>query len=201
MAARIDFEANRHFYVIEGRRKRPATACCLYLMERRDGVIKIGISGEPEKRLSTIRTSSPDPIRLAHSWVLETRPQALKAEGMLHQWFKPRRAAREWFSIEAREARSVAELMLRKDPAEAKALAELLYQRAKLVRDLDGLYNKTKSHWRHRAKHDGLSEAIEAAEAEYKSLNTTCIAAGLEPDEIDHFAASMSGDQPPTAIG
>jgi hypothetical protein len=65
--------------------------------------IKIGISDNPDKRLSTIRVSCPFPVEYLHSFGPMTRPEALRHENGLHDAYKDNRMQGEWFDVEPDE--------------------------------------------------------------------------------------------------
>lgn len=62
--------------------------------ERRSGVVKIGWAVQPERRLKSIQTGNPTPLRVLGAFVEERA-----AEGELHATFQARRLSGEWFDF------------------------------------------------------------------------------------------------------
>lgn len=67
----------------------------VYLIEGKNGVVKIGTSYNPKSRDLTVRTHSPIPTRLIAYW-----EGSLSEERQLHDAFKKYRSHGEWFFIE-----------------------------------------------------------------------------------------------------
>jgi hypothetical protein len=67
----------------------------VYVIEARLGVIKIGIGADPDRRLATVRTHSPSPVRL-----LAVLPGTHADERELHELFSTYRSHNEWFRVE-----------------------------------------------------------------------------------------------------
>lgn len=68
----------------------------LYLMENSSGLFKIGISNNPERRLSQIKNASGLSVKLLATW--ETSEDAYTVEQRLHKKFKDQRTHGEWFT-------------------------------------------------------------------------------------------------------
>jgi len=64
----------------------------LYFAKAKNGLIKIGQSGDPDRRLRDLQTMSPIPIDM----VLVLDGMAA-SEGALHEWFADSRTHGEWF--------------------------------------------------------------------------------------------------------
>lgn len=65
----------------------------VYVIQARNGAIKIGFSAEPHKRLAAIRTHSPLPVRL----IAILGPGTHREERALHDRFDHCRSHAEWF--------------------------------------------------------------------------------------------------------
>jgi hypothetical protein len=66
----------------------------VYVIEARNGLIKIGCSQNPAGRAATVATHSPVQTRLIAMW-----PGAMADESALHTRFRDFRQHREWFCI------------------------------------------------------------------------------------------------------
>lgn len=66
----------------------------VYLIEARNGLVKIGCANAPEHRLSVIAGHSPIPVRL-----IAVLPGHFEVEGELHRRFAAYRENREWFRL------------------------------------------------------------------------------------------------------
>lgn len=64
----------------------------IYVVASSAGLYKIGFSNDPRRRLSMLRTSSPERLTL-----LGAVPGTVEQERELHALLRPWRAAREWF--------------------------------------------------------------------------------------------------------
>lgn len=92
----------------------PAVRDAVYLIgSGRDGRVKIGLSGNPQRRARGIATMSAIPVRL-----LWSTPGGRELELALHEHFKELRLHGEWFDFTGRDA-----------VAEVSAVAELLKAR------------------------------------------------------------------------
>lgn len=65
----------------------------IYVVEASNGTIKIGRSEHPERRLYSINTHSPLPVRMIAKW-----PGLLREEQDLHRRFAKSAVHREWFA-------------------------------------------------------------------------------------------------------
>ncbi|CAN0439140.1 unnamed protein product, partial [Phaeothamnion confervicola] len=71
----------------------------LYAIGHPSGPVKIGISDNPEGRLSQFQTSCPFPIRLLHAEPCESREIAYSDERFIHRHLKEKRLWGEWFDV------------------------------------------------------------------------------------------------------
>lgn len=71
--------------------------CFLYLMRAENGLIKIGIAANPQKRLGEINVGSPIEVVLLHAF-----PDVLArtSETEFHRLFASKRVKGEWFSLD-----------------------------------------------------------------------------------------------------
>ena len=80
----------------------------LYVIGNDDyGWYKIGISDNPDRRIGSIQTGCPVPIRIA--LVIET-DQAAELERLLHRRYAGRCISREWFALTADDLDYIAEI-------------------------------------------------------------------------------------------
>ena len=79
----------------------------LYILQSEDGPVKIGITGDPHKRIGAIRTASGR--EFCRVYVSPAIEAAAAIEVRLFQRFRDRRLPGEWFSIEFREALDAAD--------------------------------------------------------------------------------------------
>lgn len=68
----------------------------IYVIEQRPGVVKIGRSNDPERRLQDMQVASPEPMELL---VAVEHPDVDIAESRLHDEFADDRLNGEWFDI------------------------------------------------------------------------------------------------------
>lgn len=66
----------------------------VYLVEAKNGLIKIGFSNNPEGRVITINSHSAIPVRLIAYW-----PGSRREENSLHKRFGASRTHCEWFAL------------------------------------------------------------------------------------------------------
>ena len=66
--------------------------------------VKVGISRNVDKRLSSLRTSSPQKLHLVAEFFLPSRQLAVLAEGAFHEVMGNYRTNGEWFDIPPLEA-------------------------------------------------------------------------------------------------
>lgn len=64
----------------------------VYVIENESGLFKVGYTNDPARRLTMLRTSSAEKLRL-----LGVVPATMEQEKELHRLLSPWRAAREWF--------------------------------------------------------------------------------------------------------
>lgn len=70
----------------------------VYVISAPDGPQKIGIAGDPARRLATLRTATPAALVL-HQAIPMTRVEALAVEAHAHWLLREQMAQGEWFSI------------------------------------------------------------------------------------------------------
>jgi len=85
-----DFPASVEVRTVSGR-KIPVQVF-VYVIQAASGLVKIGVSHDPERRLSTLQTGHPDELRLL-GFVSGGRP----LEAHLHRMLKAHRVRGEWF--------------------------------------------------------------------------------------------------------
>lgn len=94
------FEAKRLFSQapapIIGPRAHEVAASHVYIIQRGENEIKIGISKRPKARLSSLQVSSPDKLTLVHSEKPQT-VSAIAVETALKVLLRPWRKSGEWF--------------------------------------------------------------------------------------------------------
>lgn len=77
----------------------------IYIMGRREGPVKIGItSGDPISRLRMVGTGCPFPIELLHLRLLDDREHARWHEKNIHAVCDDDRLSGEWFDMTCNEA-------------------------------------------------------------------------------------------------
>lgn len=64
----------------------------IYVVENGSGLFKIGFTNDPRRRLTMLRTSSPDRLTM-----LGVVPATMSDEKEVHRLLEPWRVAREWF--------------------------------------------------------------------------------------------------------
>lgn len=70
----------------------------VYLIEATESRrLKIGVARDPLRRLATLQTGSPEPLRLLHTRHCETTRAAKSLERALHRRFEPFHIHGEWF--------------------------------------------------------------------------------------------------------
>lgn len=75
----------------------PPSPSYVYLIRKRHTrVFKIGISNNPEQRLSTLQGANAEALSLIQTWAV---PQAIKIERILHRMFDAGRMQGEWFTL------------------------------------------------------------------------------------------------------
>lgn len=72
------------------------------------GPVKIGIARDPEKRIASIQTGSPRPLKLLAVFDTPNREIARKFEAAFHRHQDEKRLAGEWFDLDPIEALEMA---------------------------------------------------------------------------------------------
>lgn len=76
---------------------------CVYIVSAGPQLHKIGIAIDPMKRMSTLQTGSPNPLRLAWHQKVPTAI-ARRAERLAHARLQPELSLGEWFTVSFYEA-------------------------------------------------------------------------------------------------
>lgn len=76
----------------------------IYVIGPNEGAQKIGLSGDVEKRLSTLQTGSPVELFVHHKEPIDTK-QVRKLEKKIHVELNHKRARGEWFDLTPTEAK------------------------------------------------------------------------------------------------
>jgi predicted GIY-YIG superfamily endonuclease len=85
----------------------------LYVIARKSddaglvGPVKVGISNNPKKRLATIQTACPFPVKLVYVFSCPNREIALQMERSFHTTRREKCLYGEWFDYSPREAVSI----------------------------------------------------------------------------------------------
>lgn len=80
------------------------TECCyVYFIAAGDDAIKIGISNEPEARVSEIQTGNHRDVRIVQTRPFANRYKARQFETLLHKRYKHRHLRGEWFNMNERD--------------------------------------------------------------------------------------------------
>jgi len=69
----------------------------IYVIASKTGTVKVGYSTNPQMRLASLQTASPDQLRLAN--VLATDIDGRMIEAEAHRILDPHRLAGEWFDV------------------------------------------------------------------------------------------------------
>ena len=86
------------------------TGCFVYAVGGQ-GPLKIGHAQCPERRLSTLQTGSPAPLRILHKHFCESKPAAKRLERSLHDRFRHLRERGEWYDVPLKDlVRGIREL-------------------------------------------------------------------------------------------
>jgi hypothetical protein len=80
---------------------------CVYIMQRQDGAVKIGISEDPQSRRQTVQAEVGQPVQLC-IWSY-ARPDARRIEALSHKILVESHAYGEWFWVTVREAQAAIE--------------------------------------------------------------------------------------------
>lgn len=75
---------------------------CVYLMKRKDGAYKIGMSNSPVRRLGELKKILPS-LEPVHYILCETRKDAYRAEQKLHKEYSEYRLDGEFFKLPPQE--------------------------------------------------------------------------------------------------
>lgn len=100
-------------------------ACHVYLIEGGRSTVKIGLSGNPRRRVAQLQVGSPERARLTHSWEM-SRTEAVALEGTLHRAFRWARVSGEWHKIDAEYVQIVGGLFIKGDADGAEKLAHTM---------------------------------------------------------------------------
>lgn len=73
----------------------------VYVMGRKDGPVKVGISTNPQSRLNGIQTGCPFRIKILHLEPMHDRAHAIWHEENFHAVYSQDRLIGEWFNIDA----------------------------------------------------------------------------------------------------
>lgn len=68
----------------------------VYVIKNKDRC-KVGVSGDPSRRLKQLQTSNPDKLTLASSVLMSSKQQAYYIESYIHDKFKRYKIRGEWF--------------------------------------------------------------------------------------------------------
>lgn len=77
----------------------------IYVIGPKEGPQKIGLSGDVEKRLSTLQTGSPVDLMIHHKEPVETK-QVRKLEKKIHRELNHKRIKGEWFDYSPEDAKA-----------------------------------------------------------------------------------------------
>ena len=72
------------------------------------GPVKIGIASDPEKRIASLQTGSPRPLKILAVFDTPNREIARKFEAAFHRHYDDERLAGEWFDIDPIDALEMA---------------------------------------------------------------------------------------------
>lgn len=90
------YEDGWRAYLDADKGRRDSARTFLYLAQR-DQYLKIGVSGNAEKRVSSLSTALGEPVLLVATRRFPSREQALTAERKAHEKFAAHRLLGEWF--------------------------------------------------------------------------------------------------------
>jgi hypothetical protein len=79
----------------------------IYIMQRQDGAVKVGISGDPKSRRQTVQAEVGQSVQLCASSF--PRDDARRIEALSHKMLLESHAYGEWFWVTVREAQSAIE--------------------------------------------------------------------------------------------
>jgi len=92
----VSFDPFRGRFAPFGSHPLPSTGGYVYVISGAHGLCKIGISGDPDARIATLRTSSPYALDLAY---VTPAQDAFTVEQEAHQMLSRFRANGEWFGV------------------------------------------------------------------------------------------------------
>lgn len=99
--------------------------CYIYIIAIDEvGMVKVGISDNPQKRLSQLTTGSPFKMRIEHSFAAPSRKAAEDIERGFHRVYADKRGNGEWFKMKPHAASLALSLSLIKTIREALPTAE-----------------------------------------------------------------------------
>ncbi len=73
--------------------------CFVYFIANTTGLVKIGLSDNPSKRLYELQTGTHDRLRFIRLLRCKDRNAAFQVEKALHLWFSDSHVQNEWFSV------------------------------------------------------------------------------------------------------
>lgn len=170
----------------------PKAACCVYLVSAGTDLTKIGMSSNPQSRLSGLRTGNAHKLALEHSWRLENRQQAAALEDRLHKLFRWAKERREWFTVEPRYIIAVANFCLAGDEAQAELLCGLIRQYEEALRLHDQKLRRRQDLNRRwdREERETLADEMDVLMKSCHAYYDAMLVAGLPPCEWDAALAS-----------
>jgi hypothetical protein len=80
----------------------------VYFIEADNGLVKIGKTKNVRLRISSLRSSSPIPLRLLH--VIDCNGNATRIEKYFHDLYKSKRRHGEWFSFVMKEKKEITKI-------------------------------------------------------------------------------------------
>ena len=89
--------------------KNPPQDTFVYLIENEQGHIKIGFSGNPDKRLSQLKTGCPS-AKLLHKFI-----GAMQDEKHLHSLFSGKNIDKEWFRLNGSDIEEIKDYFNKKE--------------------------------------------------------------------------------------
>lgn len=84
----------------------------VYAVERPDGMVKIGVSNNPRRRMRTIETQGG--FKAKAKFFADSTDNGYEIEKLVHEHFKPYRKVGEWFSVDFRIAIHVIDTITKK---------------------------------------------------------------------------------------
>ena len=77
----------------------------VYFIQDEQAATKIGISGDPAQRVTTLQTGHPEPLHLWRTIRCRSAADARAVERDLHAYFELQRMNGEWFDLTERQLR------------------------------------------------------------------------------------------------